>query len=130
MEYLMIAHKLLMGIATLLAIAAGLIAYQKKGNWLAKHRIIAVLASFMAIIAFAAVAVFKNNMNYPHFLSAHSLVGLAAIAFLIVACITGKLKTSGLMSIGKTHAYCGRLALITSFFATATGAAKYFKAKK
>ncbi len=117
-----ILHLSFMDISLVMIIFGIIIARKKTGPaWLRKHIIINTVGALSAMTALIIMFLYKTSMDYPHFASLHSIVGLTTIIFLLTTLIIGNRLVTGKRNLRNTHRYLGRATAIIMIITAVTG---------
>jgi hypothetical protein len=118
---LMLLHIVLMALAAVLILTAAGLARGKKENWFPRHRILALLGTLSALLAFTSIFISKTTAGYSHFKSLHALAGALGLVLLVVTPIVGMLLASGKSGLRPLHRMLGRITSFIVLFAALIG---------
>lgn len=99
-----------------------------------KHWILNFFGGVCIIIGLTTIIIHKNNKQYPHFTSFHSIIGLTAVVLFFIGCLYGliTLYSSYFQSLIKpfkikfTHVCIGIITFVLGIFAQCTGLYSHF----
>lgn len=114
-------HTIFMCIALILTITSVIVValkFEKKR--IKTHKLLNTLALISTLVGFTWIALYKQQNNYPHFISTHSKLGIITLVLFILSFITGTLLLKGRTSVKNPHKIVGIIVIslltITSFF--------------
>jgi len=114
-----LAHLSLMALLIVLLVTAVVLARLKRGAWVARHRMIAAAGAALGVAGVATMAVAKHLNGWPHLVSSHSGIGVAALIAVLAAPVMGTLLVKGRAKLRLPHRIVGAAAAALAIVAAA-----------
>ncbi|MHC4250219.1 MAG: cytochrome b family protein [Planctomycetota bacterium] len=114
-----LAHLSLMALLIALLVTAVALARLRRGAWVARHRVVASAGAALGIAGVATMAAAKHANGWPHLVSSHSRVGLAALVLTLAAPVLGMLLVRGRAKLRQPHRIAGGAAIALAIVAAA-----------
>ena len=119
-----------MVMAAFLIVLAAIIARRKKPLWLKPHKKAAMAGVLSALLAFVIIFIFKVSLQFPHFQSPHSIIGIITLVLLIVTPVTGFMMPKGPKSFRPAHKVLGRITSIVILLTALSGVMRWVQILK
>lgn len=123
-------HLAMMALMVLFCIAAAVVAWNRTGVWIPKHRLLGLLGACSGLIAASVMVYEKVERGYPHFKSPHAIVGLCVVILLICVPLLGFLSTKGFNLLRMPHRVLARILVILGLVGLLTGLLRYLQLTK
>lgn len=121
-----VGHLVLMTSSVFLLVTAVIFARLKRGGWIARHRLIAVVGVALGLVGVMTIAIANYANGYHHLATRHSYVGLFAILLMLGAPVLGTLLMKGSRTLRPAHKIVGALTLLAAIAAVVLGYRKFF----